>query len=234
MPEDLRRIRKRKGLSVKDLAGRTGISVAVLKEYESGARALTSQDRRKVARALYVGEWEINIRSSPPPPRPKPPPAEKKPRRPPKKGKKKKREAAPRPARETQITHMLKLAECLGMNRQDVEAEVGKPLDQLTVQEARRLNYDLSNRVAGRKAQSPLKRRRSHLPEGIDEFEMRYLQEVQDAGNPLAITLFNGEKHEGTVVGFSPYTITIQEADGSEVTLNKLAIAYYRRAGGGA
>jgi hypothetical protein len=32
----------------------------------------------------------------------------------------------------------------------------------------------------------------------------------------------------GRVVGFGPYAITVGQADGTEITLNKLAIAYYQ------
>ena len=42
--------------------------------------------------------------------------------------------------------------------------------------------------------------------------------------------VFNGEQVEGKVMGFSPYTITVQSSSGdAETTLRKLAIAYYRR-----
>jgi len=75
-------------------------------------------------------------------------------------------------------------------------------------------------------------RKRAYLPEGVDGFELAYLQEQQEAGVPLHFTLFDGQTFEGTVVGFSPYQITIREPDGDEVALNKLAIAYYRKAGG--
>ena len=49
---------------------------------------------------------------------------------------------------------------------------------------------------------------------------------------PLHFILFDGQTFEGTVVGFSPYQITIRETGGDEITLNKLAIAYYLKAGG--
>jgi len=44
-------------------------------------------------------------------------------------------------------------------------------------------------------------------------------------------TLFDGQTFEGTVIGFGPYQITIRDPGGDEVTLNKLAIAYYRKGG---
>jgi sRNA-binding regulator protein Hfq len=46
----------------------------------------------------------------------------------------------------------------------------------------------------------------------------------------MRFALFNGETVEGQVVGFSPYSITVRSAsEDEEVTLRKLAIAYYRR-----
>jgi hypothetical protein len=42
--------------------------------------------------------------------------------------------------------------------------------------------------------------------------------------------LFDGATADGIVIGFSPYSITIETADGGELTLNKLAIVSYRKA----
>ena len=105
MPEDLQEIRQRKGMSVNQLASRSGISIARLVQYEKGEQEILSTDLGRLAKALYVNEWDINPRSSPPPlsrqerpPRPSRPreerPKEKKPpRQPPQ---------SP-PARDTQI-----------------------------------------------------------------------------------------------------------------------------------
>jgi hypothetical protein len=65
----------------------------------------------------------------------------------------------------------------------------------------------------------------------VDGFELAYLQELQEAGVPLHFTLFDGQIFEGPVVGFGPYHIVIREPGGGEITLNKLAIAYYVRGG---
>jgi sRNA-binding regulator protein Hfq len=67
----------------------------------------------------------------------------------------------------------------------------------------------------------------------VDEFELQYLTQAQEAGDTLTITLINGEQVEGQIIGFSPYTITLRLAGGEELTLNKLAIAYYRKEGAG-
>lgn len=236
MPEDLRTIRNRKGMSVNQLASRSGISVATLIQYEKGERQIPPADLRRLAKALYVDEWDINPRSSLPPPSP---PREERPAGPPRLKKRLPKEKRPPPrsppARETQIAHLLTLAARFDIDRAALEAEIGKPLDELTQKEARFWNGHFMRRIAEeRPPKRAIDRKRAYLPEGIDGFELAYLQEQQEAGVPLHFTLFDGQTFEGTVVGFSPYQITIREPGGDEIMLNKLAIAYYRRAGGGA
>jgi transcriptional regulator with XRE-family HTH domain len=229
MSEDLGVIRKRKGMSISQLSSKTGISVAMLVQYEKGAHEIPPADLARLARALYVSDLDINPRSAPllPPA----PPAEKqeRPRKPPQE--KKPRPPSP-PARESQIAHLLGLATCLGVTRAALEEEVGKPLGELTQKEAREWNGKLMRRRAEQKP--GIDRKRGHLPESVDSFELAYLQEQQSAGALLRFTLFDGQVFEGLVAGFSPYQITIREPGGDEVTLNKLAIAYYRKAGGAA
>jgi transcriptional regulator with XRE-family HTH domain len=239
MPEDLREIRQRKGMSVNQLASKAGISIARLVQYEKGEQEILSTDLGRLAKALYVNEWDINPRSSPPPlpsrqerpPRPSWPkeerpkeerPTEKKsPRQPPQ---------SP-PARDTQIAHLLTLAARFNVDRAALEAEIGKPLEELTQKEARFWNGRYMRRVAEEQPPNPVNRRRAYLPEGVDGFEMAYLQKQQEAGVSLTFTLFDGQTFEGAVVGFSPYQVTIRGPGGDEVTLNKLAIAYYRKGG---
>ena len=99
--------------------------------------------------------------------------------------------------------------------------------------EGRQWNRRFTERLKAEKPpKKPINRRRAYLPEGVDRFESNYLEAVKASGEMLAFTLFNGERHDGAIIGYSPYSITIRQADGSEMTLNKLAIAYYRRAGG--
>lgn len=251
MPQDLWKIRKQKGLSVAQLAAKTGVSIALIQEYESGAREIPSSDLRRLARALYVGEWEINPRSTPPPtpaPAPAKPPAEEKPPtakprspRPPDKPRPPRPPDKPRPPRpvepprESQITHMLGLAKRLGLDRAALEEEIGKPLDQLTLPEARRWNRTLAERITrDRPPRQQFERKHATLPEGVDGFEAAYLEKAKADGCPLFITLFNNERYTGALVGYGPYTLTIRQDDGSELTINKLAIAHYRRTGGAA
>ncbi len=75
----------------------------------------------------------------------------------------------------------------------------------------------------------PFDRHRAYLPEGVDEFELKYLTSVQETGDTLYVTLFDGSQLDGKMVGFSPYAITLRQSGGEETTINKLAIAYYRR-----
>lgn len=235
MPEDLRTIRKRKGMSVNQLASRSGISIATLIQYEKGEREIPPKDLRRLAKVLYIDEWDVNPRSSPPPPPRKERPA--RPPRPPRSKKEPPKEKKPPPksppARETQIAHLLALAARFDVDRAALEAEIGKPLEELTQKEARFWNGRYMRRMAEeRPPKSPIDRKRAYLPEGVDGFELAYLQEQQEAGVSLHFILFDGQAFEGTVVGFSPYQITIRETGGDEITLNKLAIAYYRKAGG--
>jgi transcriptional regulator with XRE-family HTH domain len=231
--EDLGAIRKRKGMSVNQLGSKSGISIATLVQYEKGAQEIPPADLSRLARALYVNEWDINRRSSPPPP-----PREAEPAKPPQPKKPPQEKKPPHkspPARETQIAHLLTLAARFGTDKAALEAEIGKPLEELTQKEARHWNGHYMRRCA--EEQPPKQatdRRRAYLPEGVDGFEMAYLQEQQETSAPLHFTLFDGQTFEGTVVGFSPYQITIREPGGDEVTLNKLAIAYYRKDGGAA
>lgn len=233
MPEDLRTIRKRKRMSVNQLASKAGISIATLIQYEKGEREISPTDLRRLAKVLYVDEWDINPRSSPPPP----PPRKERPAEPPRPQKKPPQEKKPPPksppARDTQIAHLLTLAARFDVDRAALEAEIGKPLEELTQKEARFWNGHYMRRMAEEQPpKSPIDRKRAYLPEGVDGFELAYLQEQQEAGVSLDFTLFDGQTFEGTVVGFSPYQITIRETGGDEITLNKLAIAYYRKAGG--
>ncbi len=234
MPEDLRKIRKRKGMSINQLASRSGISIARLVQYEKGEQEILSTDLRRLAKALYVDEWDINPHSSPPPPRQERPARPPRPREePPKEKKPPRRPPQSPPARDSQIAHLLTLAARFDIDQAALEAEIGKPLEELTQKEARSWNSRFMRRIAEeRPPKRAIDRKRAYLPEGVDGFELAYLQEQQEAGVPLCFTLFEGQTFEGAVVGFSPYQITIRELGGDEITLNKLAIAYYRKAGG--
>jgi transcriptional regulator with XRE-family HTH domain len=236
MPEDLQTLRTKRRLSVKQLAARSGISIATVVQYEKGRREIPPADLRRLAKALYVNEWDIDPRPSPPP---SPPPRQERSAKPPQPQKKLPQEKrTPRespPARDTQIAHLLTLAARFHMDQAALEAEIGKPLAELSQQDARHWNGRLMRRITEEKPpKQAIDRKRAYLPEGVDGYELAYLQEQQEASAPLHFTLFDGQTFEGVVVGFGPYQITIREPGGDEITLNKLAIAYYRKAGGGA
>lgn len=243
MPRDLRRIRDLKGMSVNQLASRSGVSMATLIEYEGGRRRIPASDLRRLAKALYVEEWDINSQSTPPPPPPSPPPSQtRRGERPARSGRtaeklvrklsKDREPPKPKLARDSQIAHLLTLAARFSLDRAALETEIGKRLDELTVQDARSWNGKFLRRIAEEHPpHRSVDRKRAYLPEGVDGFELAYLQEQQEAGALLHFTLFDGQTFDGRVVGFSPYQITICEPGGDEVALNKLAIAFYRISG---
>lgn len=232
--EDLWKIRQRKQMNIAQLSSRSGVPVERLREYEAGREDIRADDLPRLARALYVEEWEIKLRSDPIP--------AKAAARGPAGGAKRKPEARQRgearpgqrpqpsaPARPSQITHLQMLLQRLALKQAEVEAAIGKPFAELTRLEASGLLGELQRRVAAeRPAREKGKHRRPYLPESVDEFELRYLTAQQEAARPIEFTLFNGQRLRGQIVGFSPYAITIRQADGQEVTLQKLAIAYYR------
>jgi transcriptional regulator with XRE-family HTH domain len=238
MSEPLWKIRQRKGMSINQLAAKSGVPAISIMEYESG-QAIRSADLPKLARALYVEEWDIDIKGKP---RPKPAPAEPRPSAstaPPRAREKKPPPAkARRPAaiaRSSQIEHLLRLtADHFGKDRAALEKELGKVLEEMTRLEASTLlnHYQTllaESRSAESESEAGTKRKRAYLPEGVDEFELKYLASHQESGSRLQFTLFDGQETSGHIIGFSPYSITIQEEEtGEEVTLQKLAIAYYR------
>jgi sRNA-binding regulator protein Hfq len=115
------------------------------------------------------------------------------------------------------------------MTGDDLLRLAGKPLSMLNRKEAARLLTQCQNMLAERKPPRPKgKRQRPYLPESVDEHELVYLTEVQLEKQPMRLTLFNGEVMEGTLLGFSPYALTIVDDQGQETTVQKLAIAYYQ------
>ncbi len=105
-------------------------------------------------------------------------------------------------------------------------AEIGKPLVELDRPALSGLLRTLQTQV---QEAATATRHRAYLPEAVDQFEARYLAGAQEAGDPMQLTLFDGRIVEGRVIGFGQYSITIRQEDGSELTLNKLALVSYRR-----
>jgi transcriptional regulator with XRE-family HTH domain len=244
MAEDLWKIRERKQMSVAQLALRSGLTQDLINDYEEG-KPLTSTHRVKLAKILYVPDYEIKLQSAPRPQREKPqvpPPDQPTPAKP-EKEKPPKPAPAPKPAplaRQGQIDFLKGLARHLGVQPQQLEDEIGQPLSELTEPEASQWIRTFQTRTPPQPASvaearpAGYRSKRAHLPEGIDLFEANYLLEAQQARAVLMVKMFNGEVFSGTLIGCGTYTLTLHTGEGGEVTLNKLAIAYYRRERGAA
>ena len=149
--------------------------------------------------------------------------------RPPKKSGGTKRRPQVSPARASQIEHLKTLLVRLEMSGDELLRLAGKPLSMLNRKEAAELLTTCQTMLSERKPEKPKgKRQRPYLPESVDEHELLYLTKVQLEKRPLNVTLFNGETMQGTLVGFSPYALTVADGDGQETTVQKLAIAYYQ------
>lgn len=162
-------------------------------------------------------------------PTPKPAP---RPEQPPKPAEPPKAPPPPQPARSTQIAHLEALAKRLGLDQAQLEAMAGKPVTQLLRSEASKLLGELQRRIREEKpprAKDEVERHRPYLPESVDEFELNYLTQAKESQARFTFTLFDGRTISGTIIGFSPYAITVREDGGDEVTLQKLAIAFYRK-----
>ncbi len=245
MSENLWALREQRKLSVATLASRAGLPIGLVMEYEAGQRSIDVRHIGRLARALYVEESAIRLRSDP---RPGAGPLERSPRRteerPPRPATEaveaapKPRERPARPARAfpiprpplpprpSQIAHLQDLLLRLGRSQDEFEAQLGQPLaelDRLSVSKAL-----VALQTEFREGAVP-DRRRAHLPESVDRFEHEHLAAVQTSGATLHFNLFDGASLSGQVIGYGPYSITIRQADGSETTVNKLALVSYTR-----
>lgn len=110
-----------------------------------------------------------------------------------------------------------------------IQASLQAPAPFITALRGRSPTNPLQKRIVEEHPTRPKgKRQRPYLPESVDEFEFRYLTMVQEQALQLDFKLFDGSEVSGQIIGFSPYAITIREPAGTEVTIQKLAIAYYR------
>jgi transcriptional regulator with XRE-family HTH domain len=234
MPENLWEIRRHKKMKVRDLAAKSGVPASLIHQYEAGEKPISQAHLRQFARALIVDTWDIKPVSDPKP-RTERAPGKARPSREPRPPKKPKPSRPPLPVRPTQIEHLLRLAERFpDVDRASLEAQAGKSLEELTQKEASELLRQIQERMREEqppRPPQPFDRHRAYLPEGVDEFELKYLTAAQEATDVLYVTLIDGNQLEGEIVGFSPYTIVLRQPDGGEITVNKLAIAYYRKGG---
>jgi sRNA-binding regulator protein Hfq len=133
------------------------------------------------------------------------------------------------PARPSQLEHLKILLQQLDMSGDDLLRLAGKPLSMLNRKEASHLLTTCQEMLAERKPERPKgKRQRPYLPESVDEHELVYLTQVQLDESPMQLTLFDGSTLQGTLQGFSPYALTLATNGGDEVTVQKLAIAFYQ------
>lgn len=236
MAENLWALREQKKMSVAALANRAGLPIGLVLEYESGQRSIDPRHLSRLARALYVEETQIKLQSdvrSNAAPTDHGSRAQPQSSKPPAPALRPARASRPRPVqkpslqpRPSQYTHLDSLLKRLGRTREELEAETGKPIAELD-------RTAMSNLLKMLQAQvmtvpTPT-RRRAYLPEAVDEYEAKYLTAVQESGDLVHFTLFDGSAVEGQVIGFGPYTITVRRSDESELTLNKLALVCYER-----
>jgi transcriptional regulator with XRE-family HTH domain len=240
--ENLWALREQKKISVATLASRAGLPIGLIMEYESGQRSVEPKHLSRIARALYIEESDIKMRSDPRPgavplerrtnrealrepmPRPPAPPPRSREKLP----RPKPEPQPPAPARPSQIAHLHNLLQRLRRSADELEAELGKPIAELDRPTISTLLGRLQKQIQ-ESASISVNRHRAYLPESVDEFEAAYLMACQKAGDLLQFTLFDGSKVEGQIIGFSPYTITVRQADESELTLNKLALVCYQK-----
>jgi hypothetical protein len=129
------------------------------------------------------------------------------------------------------MQELVHLASRLEVSREQLEERVGKKLDELNRPEAKEWVKRL--RAMADELAPSARSRYGRWPEAQEDREAAYLSEQQEAGASFAFKLFNGEIVEGSIVDFTPYTITIRSSASGEaadeVVLRKLAIAYYRK-----
>jgi sRNA-binding regulator protein Hfq len=149
-----------------------------------------------------------------PPPAPRPrvvrPPREVRPPRPP----------GPSSAgQQEQIRH---LARRMGLDEDGLSERLKAPLASLDHTAARDAIARLRREMEESGTWQP------RVGEGPDQ-EAEYLAKLRDAAMPLDVRLIDGEEVSGTIVDFTPYLIRLsRDDDGSEISVRKLAIAYYQ------
>ncbi len=140
---------------------------------------------------------------------------------------------APRPAREPrapkppgpatagQIEQIRHLARRMGIDEPSLVERFGAPLESLDHTAARAAITSLRTEMEESGTWQP------RVAEGPDQ-EGEYLRKLREHGIPIEILLINGERFAGRISDFTPYVIQIRDrTNGEEVTVRKLAIAYY-------
>lgn len=236
MGKNLWELRKQRNLTVKQLAAKSGVPAKNIYAYEAG-ELVKMADLERLAKVLFVNNAEIKLQSDPiPKTKPEPPPKPPKPAPAPKPqpAAAAQKPAAPSPpATPGQLAQLRTLLQGLGLEETAVASRIEKPLDKLNLQEARSWIRTLEIEGKAAKVQAfgerppDTRRKRALPPEGVDEFEGNYLLARQAAGDQIVFTLLDETILTGRIIGFGPFNITIQQADGAETTIQKLALAYY-------
>lgn len=323
MPNNsLRPIREKKGMTLAQLAGKTSISIRTLQMYETGERAISADDLRKLSRVLFAPTAELLQPSAEPPPpptplspaptatsesaippsppmatvepaiRPSPPKIETAPTGPPREsispqpspaahpangevraddrphapgdfnrrpfppvspgghgeyrrpfgaapaprpvgGPRPVGPRAPRPPRAArppgpstkgQLEQISNLARRMGLSEAEVEERIGASLTSLDHLGARNAIAKLHQELEESGTWQP------RVGEGADQ-EGAYLGKLRDRELGVVAQLINGQRVEGRIVDYTPYTIRLRGESGDEVTVRKLAIAYYQTRG---
>jgi transcriptional regulator with XRE-family HTH domain/sRNA-binding regulator protein Hfq len=217
MAENLWKLRQVKGLTLAQLSARSGVPFKLLNEYETG-KPLSHADLIKLSKALYVAADALKLQSDPRPAKPNPAAA---------KTEASRAAPAPKPTPPPAAVVASPLA---------APPAAPSPAAPLAAPEPNpaQAGETPPATTAAAPAAKVRGKRRAILPEGVDQFENEYLARAQSDGAKLEVKLFNGEMKIGSLAGFDPYTLLLRLDDGSELTLQKLAIAYYRRPGGDA
>lgn len=229
MSNNLWELRKQRNLTVKQLATKSGIPAKNIYAYEAGEQVKMA-DMDKLAKALFVNKIDIKFQSDPiTKAKPEPLPKSPKPAPVPKPQIAAPKKRPSQPATEGQLNHLHTLSQKLGLDDTAVSQRINQPLDELAFQEARSWIKTFESELRAAEGQRPpdTRRLRASLPEGADEFEASYLLARQQADDEVTFTLLDGTTFNGRILGFGSYTITIRQADGSETTIQKLALAYY-------
>ena len=154
MADNLWVLREQKKISVATLASRAGLPIGLIMEYESGQRSIDPRHLNRIARALYIEEADIKLRSDPRPgaaplerqpsreaprdmarpygdrpPMPRPSAGDVRPRERPMRPRLEPR--PPLPARPSQIIHLEGLLKRLDQSLAGLEAQIGKPISSL-------------------------------------------------------------------------------------------------------
>ncbi len=146
------------------------------------------------------------------PPRPRPPRPAREPRAP----------RPPGPATAGQLEQIRNLARRMALEEDELTERIGSSLEALDQRTARAAIATLRKEMEESGTWQP------RVGEGPDQ-EGDYLAKLRERRVAVDVLLITGERLSGVVADFTPYLIRLRDPDaGTEVSVRKLAIAYYR------